>query len=33
MGRAKAVNSGSKLFSANFVNGSESENRNIPKTA
>ena len=33
IGLAKAVKRGSKLSSANFVKGNESENRNIPKVA
>jgi hypothetical protein len=33
IGRAKAVKSGSKLLSANFVKGSESENARTPKKA
>jgi hypothetical protein len=32
-GRANAVKNGSKLFSANFVNGSESENAKMPRKA
>jgi hypothetical protein len=32
-GRAKAVNSGSKLFRANFVKGRESENARTPRKA
>jgi hypothetical protein len=33
IGRAKAVNSGSKLLSASFVKGRESENARTPKKA
>jgi hypothetical protein len=33
IGRAKAVKSGSKLLSANFVKGRESENASTPKKA